>query len=100
MTNLGFIGLGAMGTPMARNLLKAGHSLTVYARRPEAIAPLIDAGAHAAASPAAVASQSDITLTMVTDMMAVEEVMLGDHGIIHGGRPGTIAIDHSTIAPE
>jgi 2-hydroxy-3-oxopropionate reductase len=100
MAKLGFIGLGAMGTPMAQHLLKAGHSVTVYARRPEAITQLIDAGAHAAASPAAVASQSDITLTMVTDTLAVEEIMLGAHGIIHGGRSGTVAIDHSTIAPE
>ena len=89
-----------MGTPMARNLLNAGHSVTVYARRPEAIARLLDAGACAAASPAAVASQSDITLTMVTDTAAVEEIMLGTRGVIHGARPGTVAIDHSTIAPE
>lgn len=100
MARLGFVGLGAMGSPMARNLLKAGHTVTVYARRLEAIAPLLDAGARAAASPAAVASQSDITLTMVTDTLAVEEIMLGDHGVIHGARPGTVAIDHSTIAPE
>ena len=97
---LGFVGLGAMGVPMASNLLKHGYPLTVWARRPEAMAPLVAAGAAAGTSPADVAAKSDITLTMVTDGRAVEEVMLGENGILYGSRPGTLAIDHSTIAPD
>ena len=67
MANVGVIGLGAMGAPMARNLLKGGHNVTVFARRAEAMAPLVGAGATAASSPADVASLSDVTITMVID---------------------------------
>lgn len=97
---LGFVGLGTMGVPMASNLLKHGYRLTVWARRAEAMAPLVTAGAAAGTSPADVAANSDITLTMVTDGGAVEEVMLGENGILYGSRPGALAIDHSTIAPD
>lgn len=97
---LGFVGLGTMGVPMASNLLKHGYRLTVWARRAEAMAPLVTAGAAAGTSPADVAANSDITLTMVTDGRAVEEVMLGENGILSGARPGALAIDHSTIAPD
>jgi 2-hydroxy-3-oxopropionate reductase len=97
---LGFVGLGAMGLPMASNLLKHGYALTVWARRAEAMAPLVAAGAAAGTSPADVAAKSDITLTMVTDDRGVEEVMLGENGILYGSRPGALAIDHSTIAPD
>jgi 2-hydroxy-3-oxopropionate reductase len=99
-TAIGFIGLGAMGTPMARNLLNRGHSVTVWARRPEAISPLVTAGAAAGESAAHVAAQSDIVMTMVTDTRAVEEVVLGGRGIASGARPGSLVIDHSTIDPE
>ena len=100
MSNVGIIGLGAMGTPIARHILNAGHSVCVYARRPEAMAPLIDAGARAAPSPAEVASLSDVTITMVTDTEAVESVTLGQGGIIEGARAGSTVIDHSTIDPD
>ncbi|OFW18707.1 MAG: 2-hydroxy-3-oxopropionate reductase [Acidobacteria bacterium RIFCSPLOWO2_02_FULL_65_29] len=100
MTHLGFIGLGAMGAPMVRNLLRHGHAVTVWARRPEALAPLLAAGARSGASPADVAAESDITITMVTDTRAVENVVLGDRGIVHGTRSGALVIDHSTIAPD
>jgi len=99
MAKLGFIGLGAMGAPMARNLLKAGYSVTVYARRKEAIEALGADGAQAAVSPADVASRSSIVLTMVTDTSAVREVVLAANGIIEGARPGSVVIDHSTISP-
>ena len=99
MATLGFIGLGAMGAPMARNLLKSQHTVTVFARRPESMASLLDAGARAAASPAAVASQSEIVFTMVTNTEAVEDVVLGPQGIVHGARAGLVVIDHSTIVP-
>ncbi len=100
MSNVGVIGLGAMGTPMARNLLKAGHTVTVYARRPERMAPLVDAGARAASSAAEVASLSDVTITMVIDTAAVEAVTLGPRGIAEGARSGSVVIDHSTIDPD
>lgn len=100
MANVGVIGLGAMGTPIAKNLLNAGHSVTVFARRPEAMAPLIAAGATAAPSPADVAARSDVTVTMVIDTRAVEAVALGVRGIIEGARPGSVVVDHSTIEPD
>jgi 2-hydroxy-3-oxopropionate reductase len=100
MARIGVIGLGAMGAPMARNLLKGGHSVTVFARRAEAMTPLVDAGAAAASSPAEVASRSDVTITMVIDTRAVEEVVLGPRGIIEGAKPGSIVVDHSTIDPD
>lgn len=96
---IGFIGLGTMGTPMARNLLKGGHVVTVWSRRPDATAPLLTAGATAAESAAHVAAGSDIIVTMVTDTPAVEEVVLGARGIARGARSGSLVIDHSTIDP-
>jgi 2-hydroxy-3-oxopropionate reductase len=96
---IGFIGLGTMGAPMARNLLKGGHHVTVWARRAEAMAPLVAAGAAAGGSAAHVASASDVVMTMVTDTRAVEDVVLGERGIIRGARPGSLVIDHSTIDP-
>jgi len=98
--NIGFVGLGVMGRPMALHLLEAGHSLAVYARRPEAAAPLISAGATLAASPAELASRSDVVMTNVTATADVEDVLLGPNGVIHGARPGTLVIDFSTIAPQ
>ncbi|MBI4887105.1 MAG: NAD(P)-dependent oxidoreductase [Acidobacteria bacterium] len=98
--HIGFIGLGVMGRPMARHLIEAGHSLRVYARRPEAAAPLVAAGATRCATPAELASHADVVITMVTATADVEEVLLGPHGAIDGARPGTIAIDMSTIAPQ
>src|SRR5215468_9316973 len=92
---VGFIGLGTMGTPMARNVLKGGYAVTVWSRRSDAMAPLVSAGA--ADSPADVAAKSDVIVTMVTDTKAVEEVVLGEHGIDRGARAGSIVIDHSTI---
>jgi 2-hydroxy-3-oxopropionate reductase len=97
---IGFVGLGTMGTPMARNLMKHAFALTVWARRPEAMAPLVAAGAAAGESAAQVAAASDVTITMVTDTRAVEEVTLGERGIVRGARPGSVVIDHSTIAPD
>jgi 2-hydroxy-3-oxopropionate reductase len=97
---LGFIGLGTMGTPMVRNLLKRGYAVTVWARRAEAIAPVAADGAAVGQSPADVATKSDIVMTMVTDTKAVEEVVLGERGIASGARPGSLIVDHSTIAPD
>jgi 2-hydroxy-3-oxopropionate reductase len=97
---VGFIGLGTMGAPMARNVLKGGHPVTVWARRSESMTPLLAAGATAGQSAADVAARSDVIVTMVTDTRAVEEVALGEHGIARGARPGSVVIDHSTIDPD
>jgi 2-hydroxy-3-oxopropionate reductase len=99
MASLGFIGLGRMGAPMAAHLLAAKHSLAVYGRRPETVAPLAAQGAVVCASPREVAARSDVVFTMVTDTEAVEAVACGDQGICAGARPGLVLIDHSTIAP-
>jgi len=100
MLRIGFIGLGAMGAPMARNLLKRGYAVTVWARRIDAMAPLVAAGARGGESPADVAARSDITITMVTDTRAVEDVILGERGVVRGARSGATVIDHSTISPD
>jgi 3-hydroxyisobutyrate dehydrogenase-like beta-hydroxyacid dehydrogenase len=100
MSQIGVIGLGAMGAPIARNLLKRGHTVSVFARRPEAMAPLVDAGAHSAASPADVAERSDIIITVVFDSQAVEDVTLGSRGIVEAARPGAVVVDHTTIHPN
>jgi 2-hydroxy-3-oxopropionate reductase len=99
-TSIGFIGLGTMGTPMVRRLLKGGYTVSVWARRPAAIAALADAGVRVADSPADVAAHSDIVMTMVTDTKAVEEVVLGENGVARRARPGSVVVDHSTIAPD
>ena len=96
---VGFVGLGIMGRPMALNLLKSGHEVTVWARRPESMAPLLEAGAQGAANPATVAAQVDIIFSMVADAPDVREVMLGAQGVVQGAHPGLIAVDMSTIPP-
>ena len=96
---LGFIGLGTMGRPMALNLMRGGHGMSVYARRPASAQPLVDDGATACASPAAVAERSDVVFTMVTGTSDVETVVLGADGVVHGADEGTLVIDMSTIDP-
>ncbi len=88
-----------MGRPMALNLIKRGHTLHVWARRVAALQPLVEAGATAHTSPAEMARHCDVVFMMVTNSDDVETVVLGDEGIIHGARPGTIVIDMSTISP-
>jgi 2-hydroxy-3-oxopropionate reductase len=84
---------------MALNLITAGYTVAVYARRKESMSPLIDAGARACASPTEVARHSDVVFTNVSDTPDVEEVVLGANGIIHGAAAGTIVVDMSTISP-
>ncbi|GLT21944.1 2-hydroxy-3-oxopropionate reductase [Zoogloea oryzae] len=96
---IGFVGLGIMGRPMALNILKGGFDLTVWARRAESMAPLLEAGAKGAASPADVAANCDIVVSMVSDAPDVEAVALGAGGVAEGAKPGLIYIDMSTIAP-
>lgn len=97
--NLGFIGLGVMGRPMALHLLKRGHTLGVYARRPQTAQPLTAAGARAYATPAELAAQCEVVFTMVTGSSDSEQVMLGADGIIHGARSGAVVVDMATISP-
>ena len=101
-TPVAFIGLGALGAPMALNLLQAGHPLTVFNRDPGRCAPLVAAGACAAASPAEAAASAALLLVCVSDDRAVEAVLLGDgaSAALHGLRPGALVIDCSTIAPS
>jgi len=96
--NIGFIGLGIMGRPMALNLRQAGYELWVYARRAEMMAPLVKVGATACASPQAVASQAEIIFTMVADTPDVEQVILGDQGVLSGAKTGSLVIDMSSIS--
>jgi 3-hydroxyisobutyrate dehydrogenase len=97
---IGFIGLGIMGRPMAMNLLKAGHELTVWNRTASKMADLVAAGAGAADNPAAVAATSDVVISIVSDSPDVEQVALGSGGVIESARPGLLYIDMSTISPR
>ena len=96
---VGFIGLGIMGKPMARNLLNAGYSLIVLNRSHPPMDELVAVGAQAGTSPQDVASRSDVIITMLPDSPDVESVALGANGIIAGIRDGALWIDMSTIAP-
>lgn len=96
---IGFIGLGIMGRPMALNLLKGGHEVTVWARRAESMAPLLEAGAQGGANAAAVAAACDVVFSMVADAADVEQVALGAGGVAEGAKAGLIYVDMSTIAP-
>ena len=96
---VGFIGLGIMGKPMARNLLKAGHQLVVHSRTPLPVDEIVKDGAKAATSPGEVAAQSDVVITMLPNSPDVELVALGKNGIVEGAKPGLIYADMSTISP-
>ncbi len=97
--NIGFIGPGIMGGPMALNLIKGGYPLWVYARRPAAAQTLVAAGAEACSSPADVARHADVIFTIVSDTPDVESVIFGEQGIALRARPGTVIVDMSTISP-
>lgn len=97
---VGFVGIGVMGGPMALNILKGGHELTVYDRSPEAVARLTAAGARAASSPREVGEASDVVVTMLPEPQHVQEVVLGADGVAKGLRPGGVVIDMSTIDPQ
>ncbi|MGE5469084.1 MAG: NAD(P)-dependent oxidoreductase [Ignavibacteria bacterium] len=97
---LGFVGLGVIGRPLAEHLLRAGHELGVWARRPDSAQALVDAGARSFSTPAALAAASEIVFTAVTASADVEAVALGPQGLLEGARPGSLIVDHSTIAPD
>ena len=96
---LGFIGLGVMGRPMAARLLRAGHEVAVWARRPEATYPLVELGAISCADPAEVGRRSEVVFTIVTYGRDVEAVVFGERGLAAGMGEGDILVDMSTIAP-
>src|SRR5262245_51143504 len=97
---VGVIGLGIMGAPMARILLRAGHEVVVHGRSAARVEPLAALGARPAPSPAAVAKTVDAVVTSLPDGPDVEQVVAGPDGILAGAQPGLLVIDTSTIAPE
>lgn len=99
-SELGFIGLGLMGAPMATRLLKAGYPVHVYNRTKEKAKPLLNLGAQWCDSPKEAAAKSEIVFTMVSDPAALESVTLGEKGIMGGIRPGGIHVDTSTVSPK
>ena len=99
MTKLGFIGLGIMGKPMAKNLLKAGYELIVYDLVKEAVEELGQAGAQMAGSIAEVAKATDIIITMLPNSPHVKTVVLGEGGVLENAAEGTIIVDMSSISP-
>lgn len=96
---IGFIGLGIMGKPMSKNLLKAGYKLVVYDIVQEAVKEVVAAGAEAGTSPKDVASKTDIVITMLPNSPHVKTVILGKDGVIEGIQKGKIVVDMSSIAP-
>lgn len=101
MTTIAFLGLGRMGLPMATNLVSAGHALTVWNRSPEKARRFAtDHGARAAASPAEAVAGSDVVVTMLADDAALLAAWTGSEGALSSVRPGALAIDMATVAPE
>jgi 2-hydroxy-3-oxopropionate reductase len=99
LPRIGFVGLGLMGRPMALNLVKAGYPLVVHSRSRKPVGALLSAGARDGGSPAGVARECRIVITMVPDTPDVERVLAGRDGVFEGMMPGTTVIDMSTIAP-
>jgi 3-hydroxyisobutyrate dehydrogenase len=94
-----FIGMGTMGAPMALNILKSGHEVTVHNRTREREATVVEAGAGRAATPSEAAVGAEIVIICVSDTPDVETVILGEEGVIHGAGEGTVVVDMSTISP-
>jgi 2-hydroxy-3-oxopropionate reductase len=96
---IGFIGLGVMGAPMARNLLAADLEVVAWNRSPEPLAALVEAGARGADGPAAVAAEADLTIAILKDDAVVREVLGGEDGAIAAAAPGSLVVDMSTVSP-
>jgi 2-hydroxy-3-oxopropionate reductase len=96
---IGLIGLGLMGTPMAKNLLKAGYELSVHDINRKAVDEVVGLGAKGDSSPKEVAASAEAILLSLPGDSEVEEVILGKDGILEGGRPGSVLVDMSTISP-
>jgi 2-hydroxy-3-oxopropionate reductase len=97
---VGYIGLGLMGKPIARNLIKAGFELTVHNRSQASVDELVREGAAQASSPKEVAEASELVITNLPDSPDVEAIVLGENGVVEGANPGSIYVDNSTIKPE
>ena len=100
MTNIAFIGLGIMGSPMAVHLAKAGHQVAGYNRSPEKAAPLVDAGGRAAESIADAVGDADVVCLMVPDSPDVSNVLAGEGGVFDNAKEGALVIDFSSIRPD
>ena len=98
-TTIGFIGLGIMGAPMAANLRNAGYPLVVHNRSSAKVEEFVRDGGEAASTPKEVAERSDVVITMLPDSPDVEQVYLGENGVIAGAQAGQLLIDMSSIAP-
>ncbi|HWQ56830.1 MAG TPA: NAD(P)-binding domain-containing protein, partial [Bryobacteraceae bacterium] len=96
---IGFVGLGIMGKPMSKNLMKAGHTLVVYDVTVAAVDEVVAAGAARGASSKDVAARSEIIITMLPDGPEVEQAVLGPDGVLEGARPGSTIVDMSSISP-
>jgi 2-hydroxy-3-oxopropionate reductase len=96
---VGFVGLGIMGTPMARNLIEAGFELVLYNRTREKAEALAERGAEIVASPREAAAKSDVTITMLPGPPEVEELVAGEGGLLEGARDGSLLMDMSTSSP-
>ncbi|HKZ85872.1 MAG TPA: NAD(P)-dependent oxidoreductase [Anaerolineae bacterium] len=99
MSNLGFVGLGVMGSRMVKRLLDAGHAVTGYNRTKSKAQWLLDQGMRWADTPRAVAEAADVTFSMVTDTTALKAIAEGSHGILAGLGPGKVYVDMSTVSP-
>ena len=99
MATVGFVGLGIMGRPMLRNLLKAGHTVVAYGRTPAKLDAAVADGAQRGASNADVGARASIVVTMLPDGPEVEEVVLGPNGILSDSKPSSLIIDMSSISP-
>ena len=99
-TRVSLIGLGLMGTPMSKNLIKEGHDVTVWNRTASRMADVVAVGATPSTSAREAAARSEVTITVVPDSADVEEVILGKDGVIEGAAPGSVVIDMSTISPS
>lgn len=97
--SIGFVGLGIMGSGMARNLVEKGHRVVVWNRTASKAAPLVEAGAAAAATPREVAERCRVVMICVSDTPDVVEVVTAPDGLLHGVAPGSLLVDHSTISP-
>src|SRR5262245_32088448 len=96
---VGFIGLGIMGKPMTLNIMKGGYPVVAHSRSRGPVDEVVRAGAKAAASPAEVASQADVIITMVPDTPDVELVLTGPNGVVQSLKRGAVVIDMSTVSP-
>ncbi len=98
--DVGFIGLGSQGAPMARRIIEAGYPMTLWARRPAALTAFADTDANIAGSPADLAAASELVCVCVVGDRDVDEVTYGEHGLLAGITPGSVIAVHSTVHPK